>query len=403
MGDVTVNLGLWSVKINNGLFILTNNNELKFSSKTSQLCLPYSVLQIADQIVSHGLVDCLFNVDAIKRSCAVLLQYEPHHSYKIFPTCVSDLSFDLVVLVKSNCHVLQPHAFHVLLAFVSPIPSSVVACNLNKDQEPVFVPAHYHTGVLSTVQQAPHTVLQLTSPAIRNASNEYEFFFCGPNFQKCVQLQDMSVKNDSSLDELEVKSLCIQQVSSDFFKVSFSLLPNCLLDTVYFKAKIVISTVPQVLFLHYLGWYSLNSCCQVVPFYIDQEKSLKPYETCKVKVKTMFAMNDSSAKPVKVFVCGVSQPALYVSESKVWHPLSPCSISIHNISSRYLTIDSTSLIAVGLLLHSQDSQAPDDQVSFNSRTGTVEWHGFTIDKEHLFTWPYHIALRETCLEEPMVF
>lgn len=399
LGSTTLDLGLWTVKANFGRFILVNNYDMNFRPTMTHFNLPFSVTHLVDELVSFGLVQSFFDISEIQMSCALILQCGQSQQYRILPSCVLDYSSDISIFIKTNSRTIKAGELSIALLFVTPIHHSKVSCTIATYQGDDVVDASPQLDVTYSGYKSS----EISGLAKRNDKNVYQLLVRGKFPWDFMNVKDI-VCIDHNAEVAAVKTLLVERIDHEMLRFSMTLF-NPEKDNVHVVATVSFDVSPEIIFLHYFGWMSCGYDSKALPIYLEQQKTMKPHESIKVKIKTMYATYESSSKGTKIAICGLSESSLWIAESKTWQPMTPLVLTIHNISDRWVTLNDNQPVALGLIISCQDSACePADSIYFDIANNSLHWQEINIPGDRsIFTWPHHIARREPCEQECMIY
>ncbi|ATI21902.1 ORF10 [Alcelaphine gammaherpesvirus 1] len=399
MATVTAPMNMWSVRIVNGIFVLSNKKPLNLPAHLSQLNIPYSVHFIVDSLASFGLLSSLFNLDQVKQSCALLVQHKPNDQCTVLPTCVLDLEFDITVYVRSRQRVLQPGALQLALIFIKPVNGSEMAWDVRDPPETMVGQRLYENvsqGTVKALETPDH--LLLTGEAIGRSDGTYDMLFKDQKIPCMVNYSNVFASYHSPNEEILPRALEITMLGQKTARLTFRPGHECPSATVSFRAEVRPILQPKVLFSHFLNWIRVNYDCQVMPLYPEQEEVVNAHDWVRFQVNNKFLVSTAVNTPLKVFICGLGQPSFLVADPGIWNPSSTCLLTLHNISNQPVKLRTCEPVAVGLLLYCNDAHLPSRDVCFCSETGRLEWRNCVVDSSQIFSWPH--ATQAKSLDSP---
>ncbi|AIA62052.1 orf10 [Alcelaphine gammaherpesvirus 2] len=389
MATLTAPINTWAIRIVNGKFIFSNKKIINLSTKTAQLCIPYSVQFIVDSLASFGLLSSLFSLDQVKQSCALLVQHKPSDLCTVIPTCVLDLTFDITVYIKSKERVLHPGALQIALIFIKPVPGSEMAWDVHGPLETMAGQRLYENvseGTVKALKSPDH--LLLSGEAIRRSDGTYDILFRSQEIPCMVNYSNVFASYYSPNEEILPRAMEITMLGQKTARLTFRPGHECTAATVSFRAEISPTLQPKVLFSHFLNWMKVNYDCQVMPLYPEQEEVVKARDWARFQVNTKFMVSTAVDTPLKMFVCGLGEASFLVADPGIWNPSGPCLVTVHNISNQPATLRTCTPVAVGLLLYCCDSRLPSRDVCFCSETGRLEWGSCVVESSQIFSWPH---------------
>ncbi|AAO12317.1 hypothetical protein KM546_gp10 [Porcine lymphotropic herpesvirus 3] len=396
---VTIDLGLWTLRASFGRFILVNNYDMDFKLKITHFNLPFSVKHLADELVSFGLVKSLFDVSTVRASCAVILQCGHCELYRVLPSCILDYTTDISVFIKTNTATLRAGELSLVLLFITPIPSSKVSCTIVATKSERDLKITTLDGVPNYFNIGTH----ISGRIQRSRENIYELVIRGEFPKDFINVNEIFCMDDNA-EIVEIKTLLIERIDHESVKISITTF-NSEKDSLEIRAKFSFENKPEVVFLHYLGWISCGYDSKAVPIYLDQQKTMRPFESIKVKLKTMYGIYDSSARGTKIAVCGLSDTSFWIAESKIWQPMSIIVLTIHNISDRSITLYNNQPVAIALIIRCKTVEGRQgDGTYFDAINNSLYWQDSELLEDCCtFHWHHHIAVRESCQEESMIY
>ncbi|ABB22232.1 hypothetical protein OvHV-2gp12 [Ovine gammaherpesvirus 2] len=393
MTTIVAPMDMWTIQICDGRFVLVNRKSISVPTHLSQVCIPYSVSFIADSLASFGLLSSLFTLEDIKKSCALLVQHERNELCTVLPTCVLDLNYELTLYVRSHASSLPPGSLQIALLFVCPMGPGDIAWDNPEPLESMAGQRLYSNVSQGTVAHlgAPGHMM-LSGEAIGRRDGTYDLFFQDDHLPCMLMYAKVSATCTETSQEILPQAMEARMVGPRCTRLSFRPgIEDPVSQRVKFQAEIMPFKEPKVLFKQFLNWIQVNSDCQVIPLYPEEEEVVRPHDWARLHLNTTFAVSTALSVPVKIFICGLGQASFLVADPGVWSPSRNCLVTLHNISNKSITISPKRPVAVGLLLYCQRAASGSRNVSFSSQSGKLQWQNCEVEGQHIFSWPHHTS------------